>query len=532
MNESLFPTLWSGDLGRFVNESDYRELTGESRTPLEIITNATDIPLDRPPEAVERWNRGDLRDVPETNQSVSIGPPTAERARAAYIEDAFVSIFAIQPSTRAHLTPDDTPLYVGDTGSVLALVDYRVDLRDNHTVDNVTYRWRLDSHQVQRVRLLVDGELENETLGSQTPELGFDELAAYPGVRHNLTIEADIAVAVERSKDECLERGANGTCGDWQNETWQIQSALTVTDSRDVTRYRLGVSGYETSYPNGDQGLELYMNRPWLGFETPAGTVRGSWRFYTARDRNWDALRVDSTDGSRQTHSPMHPLQVYAFPMEGGPTIRSTAVTLLDSYGVEMDAPELQPDVYLDVAEDTYTASYGLVVRVEDGSEGSEPTGAVQGLVRGVERPLSDASLATVPLIETELRLSVDSIEDGIATVEISLREASSGRPIETSSQPGVIQIDGTTVDTGPDGTTVQRVSIGNGIVSARYVPEPWWRHTPGYLGDSDAVFASHGSIDIVNAIYQIGIPIGLLLIAAFLVDRITGIPIWPPWRH
>jgi hypothetical protein len=259
VNETLFPLLWSGDDDRFVNESTYRNRTGENRTALEVLANGTDLPLDQPPEAVERWNRGDLEEVPETNRSVSIGPPGAQRSRAAYIRDAFVSIFAIQPSTSAHLAPKRQPLYVGDNGSVLSLVDYRIELYDDQTIDNVTHRFRLESHQIRGIRLYVNGVLENATFGAQTTTLGFDDLSAYPGRQHNLTVEADILVTVNRTRNECLDRDANGTCQDWHNETRLVRSTHTVSDSRNVTSYRLGATGRIARYPSGAYGLHLQV---------------------------------------------------------------------------------------------------------------------------------------------------------------------------------------------------------------------------------------------------------------------------------
>jgi len=530
VNESLFPLLWSGDDDRFVNESTYYNRTGERRTPLEVIANGTDIPLDEPPEAVEDWNFGDLQEIPETNRSVSIGPAGVKRSRATVIRDAFVSIFAIQPSTSTHLRPSQRPLYVGPTGSVLALVDYRVQLLNDRQSGNVTHRSRLESHRIRDLRLYVDGERENSTRGSQTTALGYDDLADYPGREHNLTIAADIVVTVNRTKSECLGRAANGTCERWHNETRSIRATHTVSDSREVHEYRPSVVGLRTQYPTGEYGLKLRVNEPWLGFETPAGTVRGSWRFYSARDVSWDSLSIISADRTREIHSPAHPLQVHAYPIRGGPISRSGSIRILDSSGRRMDAPKLGPTINLDVANRSYTASSELVTQIED-LPGGELNGTIEGLVRGSDISLSEAKLRDVPLIETDLDLTVRSIDDGMAVVELSLREATSGEPIDTSAGVGELRIGDTPVKTDSDGVVVRKVPVGNGLIRARYEPAPWWEQTPGYTSASNAVFASQSALDIVNAVFQIGVPIGLVLLAAFLVDRITGIPIWPPWR-
>lgn len=531
INETIYHALWSGDRDAFVNESDYYNRTGETRTPLEELANASDIPFDRPPEAVEQWNRGEFRTIPETNRSVSIGPQRANRTDAAFIRDAFVSIFAIQPSTKARLTPEKQPLYVGENGTVLALTDYTVVHPKAYTFDNVSYRYDFASDDVRHVRLFVDGERENSTDGGQTTTIGFDNLSAYPGRTHVLTVEAEIVVTIDQHSSECTAFDSNDTCERWENESRVLRSRHTVSTSRNVTEYQLHVFGTDTRLPNGDRGLRLYESAPWSGFETAAGTVRGSWRFYTIRDRGWDSLIVKAGRRSTAIRSPALPLQVDAYPIEGGPVARSQSMQLLDSYGLRMDAPQLQRNVHLDVPATDYTASYGLVVRIDRDAARGPLTGEVQGLVRGATVSLESAYVFPSPTVETTLDLTVESVHDGVATVGIRLCETASGKPIDTSNRPGFVRVNGVDVDTGPDGRATQSVPLGNGIVSAQYLPAPWWRYSPGHLGDSDAVFASKNAIDVVTAVFQIGVPVGLVLLAAFIVDRITGIPIWPPWR-
>ncbi|MEF8854980.1 MAG: exodeoxyribonuclease VII large subunit [Haloarculaceae archaeon] len=72
------------------------------------------------------------------------------------------------------------------------------------------------------------------------------------------------------------------------------------------------MSGYVARCSNGDLGLVVYKSDPWLGHSVPNGEVRGIWRFYSARDPRWDTLVRSTDDGSRRTHSPLHPLQVNA----------------------------------------------------------------------------------------------------------------------------------------------------------------------------------------------------------------------------
>jgi hypothetical protein len=34
-----------------------------------------------------------------------------------------------------------------------------------------------------------------------------------------------------------------------------------------------------------------------------------------------------------------------------------------------------------------------------------------------------------------------------------------------------------------------------------------------------------------LETFYQFAVPVALFLLGAFLLDRITGWPLWPPWR-
>ncbi|MFC7195103.1 hypothetical protein ACFQL4_11255 [Halosimplex aquaticum] len=106
----------------------------------------------------------------------------------------------------------------------------------------------------------------------------------------------------------------------------------------DVTEYNLNVSGSYARFPNGDLGIFAFKHDPWLGYELPGGRINGIWRFYAARDPGWDNLVTATAEGVSVEHSPIHPLQVSAYPIKTGPTASpAETVTIQDAYGWEYD---------------------------------------------------------------------------------------------------------------------------------------------------------------------------------------------------
>lgn len=558
VNNSTFYRLWSGDADDYLSEEAYERMTGETRSPTQQLANGTDIPLDAPPKAVERWNQGDLHDFPETDQNVSIHPPDADLHDRAFIKDAYVEVFAVQPSTRARLSPSEQPLYVATDGSVLGTVDYRVEHPANNTTGARRVLWRVLNFTITETRLRVDGQVETVGNGTHTPHLPYDALDEYRGTHHTLTLEADIAVAVEKrvrtrhrqcrppgnttanttanttenaTKNETGNPSGNETCqGVWNETVRQRTTMVTVNDSVEVVEYDLAVSGYKARYPNGDLGLVIYKNKPWLGYSLPSGDVRGVWRFYGERDTDWDTLVWSTDSGATEDHSPLHPLQVNAYPIETGPTPTPRGrVTILEVFGSQTPPPTLPADVHLDVLTQPYTASFGLATRTRTAEqELSQQT--AWGLVRGVTAEIDPEALSRQTINRSELTLTVINRTEQNVTVRVTLADAATGAPITTAERNGYVVLAGERVNT-TNGTVVRTLSR-RGSVSARYEPGAWWRNSPGYTASDDTVLVRGTVLEALDTLYRLSIPISLFLMATFLIDRITGWRLWPPWRR
>lgn len=510
VNETTFQTLWSGD--RDPNESIE---AAENRSALEELANGTDVPLNRPPAAVERWNRGDHREFPATDIDRSIHPSNASLEDGLLIKDAYVEFFAIQPSTRARISPEDQLLYVPVNGTVLGVVDYRVDLTPEVDVDGPPIDRSLVSARIVETHLLVDGEVESTATGNHTPSLAFSALDAYAGDRHTLTLVAEIEVTI-----------AGGATA----ESLAVER-LTVTDSIEVVEYDLGLSGVVGAYPDGDLGLVVYKDRPWLGYSLPGGDVHGVWRFYSARDAQWDTLVTSTESGATERHSSLHPLQVNAYPIEPGPTAspRGT-VRILDVDGNRTTPPTLPSVVHLDVLAEPYTASYGIATRTET-TDHDLSTVTAWGLVRGESAVAKESHFADIPIHRTNLTLAVLNVTKESVTVRVRLTNAETGAPIDTSERQGSIVLEGERVNTGANGTVTQTVPRGAGSLSARYRPQPWWYEEPGYVPASDVVHVRGTVLRTVSTLFRIGVPVSLFLAGVFLIDRFTGWNLWPPWR-
>jgi hypothetical protein len=105
------------------------------------------------------------------------------------------------------------------------------------------------------------------------------------------------------------------------------------------------------------------------------------------------------------------------------------------------------------------------------------------------------------------------------------------GEPIETAASEGYVVLAGERVQTGADGTLTTTIDRPAGAIDARYEPRHWWFYSTGYVGDSDVTSVRGTALTIVRWIYRAGVPVALFLLAVFFIDRITGVPIWPPWR-
>jgi len=529
IDESTYCTLWAGDNDTSTAEALRGARTGANSSGTCALAASTDIPLNTPPMAVERWNRGESSAFPATNASTSVGPRDATRRDGRFIKDAYIETFAIQPSTRARIAPNETPLYVAANGSVLATADYRVELPATSTESKARIEWSNVSHDITETRLVANGTTLSTTSGSHTPLHNYT--LAEPNRPYEFRVEADIEVRARKHVTPCANL-TNDTCTEWEDPTvTPVVETMTVTNTTAVVGYGLEVSGVRAVYPNGDLGLLVYKNRPWLGYTLPTGEVHGVWRFYSARDTGWDTLVTMTKDGRERTHSPLHPLQVNAYPFEAGATASPrTNVSIIETYGRTVRSPTLPENVKLDAHVGRYNASYGIATRTETTDTTLENVTA-HGLVRGSRVQAETEPFADVPIHRSNLSLVLVNSTDNNVTVRATLLDANTSEPINTTDTDGYLVIQGKRTNTTGNGTVEVTVENPLGAVSARYEPEVWWYSEPSHVGDTTVVAVDGTLRSLLATAFRIAVPVGMFLFAGFLIDRITGWELWPPWR-
>ncbi|GCF12073.1 hypothetical protein Harman_00080 [Haloarcula mannanilytica] len=529
VNGSSFWDLWSGDEERQIADSD-------NVSAPRALRITTDVPLDKPPAAAETWNRRDIAEMPATDRSTAIHPTGATRTDGTYLKDVGVAIAGITPSTKALLSERQQPLYVPPNGTVFGTVDYRVAIPDETDTPTRRTEWNVTGHEVQSVTLLMDGEPVKNTTTDNVVRIAYRNQSKNATGSQSLTLRATATVqlmeTVYREKTVCRPVNGNRTCRDWWTKHVETHNeTVTVEQTRQVSVYNPELSGYRTTYPNGDTGVVVFRSHPWYGLHLPAGGIRGSWRFYVARDQQWDTLVETDEETTTTRHSPVHPVQVHAYPIRTETTQDAYRdITVLDSYGREFQAPDLSSSVALDSIQGTYVGSFGIAARAP--SRDRDQSVRATGLVRGSQTRLSSDSTATIPVNKSEINLTIQNTTANTVTVEVTLKDAKTGVPIATVSRDGYIQLDGQRINTTANGTVQTTIPRQGDAITATYKPDDWWRTVPGYVSDSETVHVGGTVLRYVHLLFTLGVQVGTLLLAGFLIDRITGWGFWPPWRN
>ncbi|MFP8890802.1 hypothetical protein ACLI4U_13675 [Natrialbaceae archaeon A-CW2] len=495
LDENETATLWSKEPNECLSVGEYEERFGTTPTAMQELASCTDITFNEPPDTAARWTSAEFPHLEAGDTDTSVYPSHAERVDSVAIADAHATIFAILPSTKAHLDPTDSVYYVAPTGEVRGFVDYRVRLENSRQPlhENQTVERSLTSTSIQEVRLKRDGDVHVRADGTHTPLLEYDFERGGPAT---LTLEADIETALE----EVTTTIGNDS---EQTETRTIEETVTVTHDIDVVVYDLRASVYQARYPDGDAGVAIYTSQPWHGYTLTSDgevNVSGIWRYYTARDTDWDELTQGTRHGEEVFNSSVRPVFVHAYPSAIGPRVEPIrdGPDILEVWGRERDSPEpaIHENVEIDVVSGTYTDSSGLALRY-DTIDRDEI--AVAGIVRGVHAELIEPDGSTEREIR-ESELTIERLESNAtsATFLIELRDVETGSPITLEnwaddprlsvigqdSRSGYITVGNEIVRTDLSGR-VEVTVTQPGIYTATYHPGSWRSHQPAYIGDT-----------------------------------------------
>lgn len=543
--EEDFDKLWS--------KYAFDEPSGgwEDASATEYLTHASDYFYLEPPEAPEEWNREEVSRF-ETDDDRSIHPEGTELEDGEIVKDAHVSFFAVEPSTiypvpqppeeefgevpddiDAELPDDDTVLLApARNAQVHGIVDYRIEepnvgevVDELDEVDEGDFPTGITDVEIldheARVALSDGGQVvtvQDSSAGSFS--LTYDEI---PTGALKLTANVTVTVSVG---DETI-----------------TPSNVSVDDTLSVVPYdfsdedSLPAVGTTGLYPDGDTALFLtpLVDPPgWSSVGLSDGTkIHSEWRFFSARDTDWDTVRESTIGGTEDAARGYHPVNVHAYPSRDGFRIDGDA-EVEEGVGPRLGPPEMPDGVSVDTPDSDFNLSQVLDIRYNSSDESREITGLVRGEPAGIQ---------VVPELtvirETNLTLSVvERHDNGVVTVGVSLRD-SEGNPIDTRIGDDYVRVEGREqVTTGLDGTTTVNVTPSpSGGVTARYVPEDWYDTQgdgSGYLPDTDTIYAEteYDLFEELGLLLQLGFFLLPFLILVFMFDRMLGLGVWPPWRR
>ena len=459
-----------------LSPAQYNATYGHPPTPTQQLATCTDLTYDTPPAHAAAMTAQAVAALEPGGANASLYPPHADRVSRGAIADAHATVVGVHPATRVQLDATTTRQYIAPTGTVRALVDYRVRgaLGPNRSVIN---------HTVQRVTVTIGDEKVATTTGTQTPALSYTTTRTGD---QPLTVTATIAVTT----------APNGTPANATTQT------LTVSDTRSVWVHRLRPEAYTAQYPDGSRGLAVYQGQPWHGLTLTANNthrVRGVWRYYTARDPRWERLRVARATGTSRLEQGVTSLEVVAYPSRVGP--RTVPVragpTLTAVWGVETATPaaRLHENVSVGVVDGEYTRSYGLAVH---STTTQLEAVRLQGIVRGVSAPLSSVVPTERPIRRPDLSVRLTNRTAASATLVVTLtdpvtgapirpRRSNATRPIVADAPPGELWLNGEPLTVGPNGTA-RRTLSEPGLYTVRFEPASWRATTPAYVAASDTV--------------------------------------------
>nr|WP_232820549.1 hypothetical protein [Halorussus litoreus] len=488
VNNSTFQRLWSEDVDNgTLSADDFDNGTASSRAEFaHRLARSTDIPFARPPQAPDDWNTGDFGDYNPGGRHSSVHPSGASLEDGAYIKDAYVSIFATQPSTILHQT-NGTTQYVAPDGQVRALSDYRIAVPEDDQNGSHRERWSIDRTRVESVTLSADRQSIDSGSGHQAT-LQFTNLSGST----QLTVEATITVTLRHVTLNCSDWNTSvSSCGgDWNREVETREASKTVSTSQTVVVNRLSdIAGNRVQFEaNEDRvGAVIHPNTEWSTITVEDDIqARSNWWFYTAGKSGWQTVVTSTATNTSRAISLVRPVQIHAFPSQQAPYVPTDLtdhgerpLAIEETWGTEQAGPSLPPNIDLESA-DSYVNADSIAVSSTtlDKTDLQEVT--VHGIVRGQSRTVSLSEQQTVR--ETNLSLTVTDANATHAVVRATVTETATGDAVTT----GRVIIENQTAVLNNSGMAVITISNPAIIVRGQYASAPWWRTDQPYATSED----------------------------------------------
>lgn len=538
LNETTFNSLWSLDQEGEISDAE---------TASEVLRNSTDVSFDTPPEAPEEWNRKEIDRFPGGDSTdTSVHPDGANLQDGNWIKDAYVSVFAVQPSTVLHRGGDEPTHYTGSEGTVTGTADYRVTLPDGSSSQERRVDWSIHDHSVTEADVMIGGRIGN-TFGRQQlsdANPGNVIRGEYTGAEEGMTelgLRATIEVTLEKHVEtrSChTDDDGDTDCSDWSSDYSYPSETVTVDDYEDTSYYSTQTSVYHTYNPvEEEMRLVVGGGRPYNGITLPGGDrALGVWSYYTARDTAWDTLDKSTASGEQTIHSPIHPVTTHAYPSQAGirtagprGSLEPAQIDIYYQSGESQPAPDLPANVNVPVASDSYNLSRQIAVS----STTNQPSEVeVEGIVRGTTSDLkaSDPFYTEIPTVEPEIETETTRIDDGIQ-LDVSLT-APDGTPISTDQTNDYLSVRGRDFETGSDGTATLTLSQSDFPAYVSYTPTYFWdRADVAYAATSTRVNSQTTIPSLMEPTFKIIFWFLILLSPFYVSDKAYGTNFWPPWR-
>jgi hypothetical protein len=518
VNETTFLQLWSEDPD---NGSLTREDVQNASTEpdaVQALARSTDILFPSPPKATGQWNDGDLHDFEPGDSQTSVHPNGTELDSGVYIKDAYVRIFAVQPSTVLHESDRETQ-YVASDGELSAILDYRVLVPEDDNDGSRQIKWGLRDTSIDEIRFIIDGETVDTAHETYTPEFRYRDLDG----NSTFTIEADISVELRKEVRTCDSFNETvGSCEtNWDVNVTHPTETVMVSDRVETTVYDLsGFDGRRVTFAaSGETGVVAGTDVPWTSLRVGDAVVRNKWWFYTASDRDWATMVESTARNDSERVSSTRPLQVHAIPSEYRPYVPSDGDVSTEPEvelrriweGEEQSAPVLPS--YIDVSmDDHYRNTESVVVTSEDTSISKFEQVEVTGLVRG--QSITESIEMEQIIRESELELTVLNMTAATATVEARVKDKETGEPVTT----GNVTVEGTQSSLNESGAAVVTIERPPAMVRGSYEPVPWWETEQAYTSDSTQEFLPGDYpgfgffVDLVVVTVLWFVPLGLLI--------------------
>lgn len=471
VNETTFLKLWSEDND---TPNSLESINASTDTEgLKQLMRATDWTFTTPPaETIETWNAGDHTDFQPGGIDESVYPSNTNLENSRFLKDAYIRTFSITPSTYTYYTNSNEEHLIGTQGTVRAIIDYRVNVPEGDNTGDRRVNWDLKNQEVSKTELLIDGVQKDSAIGTQTPELSYQDIDSASVLTVETTLNASLEKTVRERKERCTGEGENKTCTTyWETQSQQTKkNVLTLSDNQDVTVEKISATGQQITQGrtnSGSVGYTVRTNEPWRRIEFRDGTaIESNWRFYTASNNEWDTFIRSNGDTTTEFNSSVQPLQLYSFPSDYHVEGTDTDIEIVDRAETNRTAPELPANISVSVANNTYSDMTSIAV--EHTAHTTPQTPTVYGLVASTQ---IQADMSEKSVRETNLTLTNVAVNPGNVTFTAQVTDAETGEPIPNGTITAAEKT--TTVnETGHVTMTVHRQPVS---VTVAYDAAPWW---------------------------------------------------------